>query len=89
MTRSVRASLAFTVLALAGGIAGCSRVTADNYAKLKVGMSYQETTDILGPPTGCDEAAGFKSCRWGDDKSNITVRFAADKAVLHSAENVR
>jgi outer membrane protein assembly factor BamE (lipoprotein component of BamABCDE complex) len=67
----------------------CSKVTADNYAKLKVGMSYQETAAILGSPARCDETAGFRTCKWGDDKSSITVRFAADKAVLHSAENVR
>jgi hypothetical protein len=31
----------------------------------------------------------FKSCRWGDDSRNITVRFAGDQVVLHSAENIR
>jgi hypothetical protein len=70
-------------------LAACGKVTAENYGKVKVGMSYQETTAILGSPTGCDEAAGFRSCRWVDGKSSITVRLAADKVVLHSAENVR
>ena len=70
-------------------LAACSKVTAENYARLKVGMTYQETTAILGSPARCDDTAGFRTCRWGDDKSGITVRFAADKAVLHSAENIR
>ncbi len=69
--------------------AACSKVNAENYAKLKVGMTYQEATAILGGATRCDETAGFKTCTWGDEKSRITVRFAADKAVLYSAENIR
>jgi hypothetical protein len=70
-------------------IAGCGKVTAENYAKVKVGMAYNEVTAILGSPAGCNDTAGFKACKWGDDKSSITVRFAADKVVMHSADNVR
>ncbi len=69
--------------------AGCSKLTAENYAKVKMGMTYSEVTAILGAPASCDEAAGFKSCRWGDDQRHATVRFAADKVILHSAENIR
>jgi hypothetical protein len=70
-------------------VCACSRVTAENYAKLKVGMTYQESTAILGNPERCDDTAGFKTCKWGDGSRSITVRFAADRAVLHSAENIR
>ncbi len=77
------------ILAAALLASGCSKVSAENYAKLKVGMSYQETTAILGSPAGCSDTAGFRTCKWGDEKGSITVRFAADKAVLHSAENIR
>jgi len=69
--------------------AGCNQLTAENYARVKVGMSYSEVTSILGAPTSCDEAAGFRSCRWGDQKRHATVRFAGDKVVLHTAENIR
>jgi hypothetical protein len=84
-------SLPRLAVAAAAGLllAACGKVTAENYGKVKVGMTYQETAAILGSPTGCDEAAGFRSCRWVNGKSSITVRFAADKVVLHSAENVR
>jgi len=84
---SLRRLAALLAAALLAG--GCGKVNAENYAKLKVGMSYQETAAILGSPAGCSETAGFRTCKWGDDKSSITVRFAADKAVLHSAENIR
>jgi hypothetical protein len=68
---------------------GCSKLTAENYAKLKVGMSYQEVTGILGSPAGCNDLAGLKSCTWGDEKRRITVQFAADRVMLFSAQNVR
>lgn len=76
------------LVALLIGLAGCSKLTAENYAKLQTGMSFADVAAILGQPQSCDDALGFKSCRWGDDKSNVTVRFVADKLVLHSAENL-
>jgi hypothetical protein len=70
-------------------ITGCSKVTAENYAKLKVGMAYQEVVGLLGGPTSCDDAAGFKRCIWGDEKRNIKVQFAADRALLYTAQGIR
>ena len=70
-------------------LAACGKVTAENYAKLKAGMSYKEVTGILGNPASCDDVIGFKSCKWGDEKSHITVRFAGDAVIMHSAENLR
>ena len=70
-------------------LTACSKITAENYAKLKAGMSYKEVTGILGNPTSCDDVVGFKSCKWGDEKSHITVRFAGDAVIMHSAENLR
>lgn len=52
-------------------------------------MSYKEVSGILGNPTSCDDAVGFKSCNWGDAKRYVTVRFAGDAVILHSAENIR
>ena len=63
--------------------------TAENYARLKAGMEYKEVTSILGNPASCDDVIGFKSCKWGDEKSHITVRFAGDAVIMHSAENLR
>jgi len=76
-------------IAMALLAAACSRVTAENYAKIKVGMTYQEVTAVLGSPAACSDAAGFRSCKWGDERSSISVRFVADRAALTSAENIR
>lgn len=79
------------VAAVAVGLAaaGCSKLTPENYAKLKPGLTYAEVKSILGEPARCNDLVGFKSCRWGDDSRSITVRFAGDQVVLYSAENVR
>jgi len=77
------------LIAIAIATAGCSKLTPENYAKVKIGMPYNEVTAILGGPNSCDDTAGFKSCRWGDDKRHITVRFAGEKVILHTAENIR
>lgn len=70
-------------------LAGCSKVTAENYDKVSVGMSYEEVTKILGKPDQCSDAAGFKSCRWGDEKRGVSGRFVAGKLMLHTAENIK
>jgi predicted transposase YbfD/YdcC len=70
-------------------VAACSKVTAENYTKVKTGMEYKEVTGVLGNPSSCDDVVGFKSCKWGDEKSHITVRFAGDAVIMHSAENLR
>ncbi len=70
-------------------LAACGKVTAENYAKVKSGMEYKEVVGILGNPASCDDIVGFKSCKWGDEKSHITVRFAGDAVIMHSAQNLR
>jgi hypothetical protein len=77
------------VAAVGLALAACSKVTAENYAKIKVGMPYADVTSTLGSPSSCSDTAGFKVCKWGDEKSGITVRFAADKVVVHSADNIK
>lgn len=77
------------VAAVGLALAACSKVNAENYAKLKVGMPYADVTSAIGNPASCSDTAGFKVCKWGDEKSGITVRFAADKVVMHSADNIK
>lgn len=76
------------LVALLAGLVGCSKMTAENYAKLQVGMSFAEVTAVIGSPQSCDETLGIKSCRWGDDKSHVNANFVADKLVLHAAVNI-
>ena len=63
---------------------GCSRVSKENYDKLKAGMAYEEVVNILGSPSSCSETLGTKSCVWGDEKRQIKVSFVASKAIAFS-----
>jgi len=79
-------------VAVAGGalmLAACSRVTADNYAKIKLGMSFDEVKAVLGGPDRCSDVLGAKSCIWGDDTRYIRVNFIGEKVVIFTAENLR
>lgn len=79
--------LAAAILALT--FTACSKVTHENYQKVKAGMSYDEVKDILGSPDKCSDAMGMKSCVWGDEKRHITIGFLGDKVALTAAENIR
>ena len=63
-------------------LVGCSKVTRDNYVKIKPGMNYEQVVNVLGQPDKCDGAFGMKNCVWGNKQKNITIKFIAEKVVL-------
>ncbi len=67
---------------------GCSKLTKENYAKLKFGQDYSEVVKILGEADECSGALGIKDCRWGGDDKHISVKFAASKVVTFSAKGL-
>lgn len=86
MVRFIRLSIALAVLAL---LAGCSRLTVENYGKIKPGRSYPEIVALLGKPDSCSEALFMKNCVWGDEQRNITINFVGDKVILFSSKNIK
>lgn len=77
------------LLSLALLLSACSKVSVENYDKLKAGMPYTEVKQLLGAPTQCSEVLSVKHCVWGDDKRHIDVSFVGDQAVVFTAENLR
>ncbi|WP_342653884.1 hypothetical protein [Pseudomonas sp. F3-2] len=77
------ALLSFCVL-----LAACSKINQENYSKIKAGMSKVEIEQLLGKPTECSGALGMSSCTWGDQKTFISVQYAADKVVLHTGQGL-
>jgi hypothetical protein len=67
----------------------CNKVSEANYAKLTSGMTRDEVQSLLGAPTECAGALGVSSCNWGDEKSSISVQFAADKVLLFSGQGLK
>ena len=68
---------------------GCSKLTLENYNKLAVGMSYDETVELLGEPDECDDIMGVRNCRWGDDRRAVQVSFVAGKVLLFSSSHLK
>ncbi len=74
--------LTATIILLCILLFGCSKLTPENYTKIKIGMRYQKVITIIGNPDKCDAAFGAKNCIWGNKDKNITIKFIADKVVL-------
>jgi outer membrane protein assembly factor BamE (lipoprotein component of BamABCDE complex) len=68
---------------------GCSKVSKENYDRLKVGMAYEEVVNIIGSPDSCAETFGTKTCLWGSEKKRIKVSFIGSKAVAFSSKGLR
>ena len=69
-------------------LTACSKLTNDNYDKLKAGMSQKDVESILGSPNACSDSLASK-CIWGDENGkHITVGFVADKAVTFSKKGL-
>jgi hypothetical protein len=52
-------------------------------------MPKTQVEALLGSPTECSGAIGLTSCTWGDQKSFISVQYAADKVVLFSGQGLK
>jgi hypothetical protein len=77
-------------------VAGCAKVTLENYEKVTNGMTLAEVEDILG--RGTVEAGGGgtlgdlslsgKVVRWGSDEKHIKVTFVNDKVVAKAQQGL-
>lgn len=85
--------LKLTILSLVAAclmfVFGCSKLTAENYNRLKVGMDYKEVVEVFGEAEECSSAIGIKKCTWGDERKFIKVNFAGDKVVLFSKRGLK
>jgi hypothetical protein len=79
----------FIALALMALLFGCSKLTMENYSKIKPGLKYVEVVKILGKPDSCSEALFAKSCVWGNEKKNISVNFMGDTVILFTSRNIK
>ena len=84
MHRSAGMALIALVLIACG-----SKISLDNYNKLKTGQSYAEVKQLLGEPARCDETLGIRTCTWGNEQQGISVNFVAGQVMLLSAHNLK
>lgn len=66
----------------------CSKVTAENYRKIQIGMPYPQIVQLLGEPTRCDSLLTAKTCTWGSKDKTIDIQFVADQVVFFSSKGL-
>ena len=77
--QNTRRVLCAAGLLLAMGIAGCNKVTPENFAKIKPGQSEAQVTDVLGKPTTTETKSGVMGTgsmqTWKSGDKTISVLF--------------
>lgn len=70
-------------------LVGCSKVSKENYDKIKIGMSYEEVVEVLGKPDTCeDPVLKMKSCTWGSSDKQIKIKFVGDIIAWRSSKGI-
>ena len=72
------------IIAATLSLAACSKVSLENYEKIKVGMDKTEVETILGSADNCVETTLHTNCVWGDEAKNIEITLVSDKVTLYS-----
>jgi hypothetical protein len=70
-------------------VSGCSKVSKENYDKIKIGMRYKEVIQIIGKPDACEEhILKTKSCMWGSSDKPIKIKFVGDVVAWSSSKGI-
>lgn len=76
------------VLAVALLLAGCSKVSEENFAKVEEGMTEEQVIAILGKPSEATSRSVLgvsgTTSRWTGNGAEITVRFVNGRVALKS-----
>ena len=71
-------------------LAACSKVSQENFSRIRDGMSEQEVAAILGSPTETSSTSVLgvsgTSSKWAAADAAITIRFVNGKVALKSFE---
>lgn len=85
--------LRILVLSLALALAACSKVTEENFAKVRVGMTEQEVSAILGSPSESDSVnvlgVSGTAWRWKSGNATASVQFVNGKVASKIWERPR
>ncbi|MFO0967709.1 MAG: hypothetical protein U0793_19275 [Gemmataceae bacterium] len=58
---------------------GGSKLTQENFDKIKMAMAEKDVIDILGPATETKDITGGKELTWKSGMSNVTLEFKEGK----------
>ncbi|MBQ4847645.1 DUF3862 domain-containing protein [Pseudoalteromonas sp. MMG005] len=78
----------FFIIAGLLSLAGCSKVSLENYNKIEVGMDKTELEQVLGTADNCEEKTLHTNCTWGDETQYIKVTLVTDKVTLYTKKGL-
>lgn len=70
-------------------LAGCNKLTQDNYNKLEVGMERSKVESIFGKPSDCQNIMLATNCNWNQGDANLKIQFVNNKVVTYFANNIK
>ena len=70
-------------------LSGCSKLTKENYDKIKTGMEYNEVVSLIGKPEGCSEALGLSRCKWKSGGATVKISFISNQVTLVSGKQLK
>ena len=66
----------------------CSKLTPENYSKIKMSMPYDDVVEVIGAPDKCEGAMGIKDCTWGGEKKHINVKFLNEHVIFFAGKGL-
>ena len=76
----------FLVCCMSICLIACSRITEENFTKVKAGMTMEEVKAILGTPSSAEsvDIAGVSgtSAVWKDSQAEIDIQFLNNKVTI-------
>ncbi|TMN94207.1 outer membrane protein assembly factor BamE [Pseudoalteromonas sp. S558] len=72
------------IIATLLSLVACSKVSQENYEKIKIGMDKADVETLLGSADNCVEKTLHTNCVWGDETKNIEITLVSDKVTLYS-----
>lgn len=72
------------IIAAMLSLTACSKVTIENYEKIKIGMDKSEVVAMLGEADNCVEKTLHTNCVWGNDAKHIKITLVSNKVTLYS-----
>lgn len=90
MSSNLTALSRIALVACAGlAMAACSKVTAEKLREDQGGHGLQGRRRRHRQPRELQRDRRLQGLHVGDEKSGVTVHFAADKVMIHSADNIK
>lgn len=83
-----KCAIAFGIISLVS-LTACSKLTQENYGKLKMGMERPQVESLLGKPKECQSIMTAMNCTWEEGGSSVYVQYFDDKVMTFGGNKLK